>query len=380
VRGSHKRRSQADHVLRRKPLILTFSTEYRGEGIRGRDGSEPPSAYHPNPMPHDPIDSALLGAKRVLITTHVRPDGDALGATAALSLGLAQKGVASEVLLLSHLPTKYAFVYREAGIVSYDVENGWPNAFDFDRFDAVAVVDTGTWSQLPGLKERLLAYAKPKLVIDHHLTQEDWATAKLVDTKAAAAGEIVAGLLEKWGVTIDAPIATALYVAIVSDTGWFQYSNTHPGTLRLAAKLMEAGVDTDRIYQALYQNERAERLAIQTRAMQSLELLADGKLAVMTIRKEDFQETGAGVNDTENVINIPLQIRTVEVSILFVEQPTGGPIRVSLRSKGKVDVARFAEQFGGGGHARAAGLKVESSLQSARDSVSQRATESLAAL
>lgn len=323
------------------------------------------------------IIDTLARCKSVLITTHVRPDGDALGSTAGLALGLRRKGIASEILLLTHLPSKYAFVHQDAGVTSYDVERGWPTAFDVNRFDAVVIVDTGTWSQLPGLKEHLTNYAKPKLVIDHHLTQEDWATHKLVDTKAAAACEVVANVLKQWDIPIDKEIASALYVGLVADTGWFQYSNTTPATMRLGAELMETGIDTDKVYQALYQNERKERLAIQTRALKSLELLADGKLAVMQIKKEDFLETAASVNDTEGLINIPLQVRDVEVSILFNEQPTGGPIRVSLRSKGKVDVAAFAQQFGGGGHARAAGLKVDGTLMDARSQVSEAMTTAI---
>jgi phosphoesterase RecJ-like protein len=139
--------------------------------------------------------------------------------------------------------------------------------------------------------------------------------------------------------------------------------------MRLAATLMEAGVDTDRMYQMLYQNERSQRLALQTRAQDSLELLADGRLAVMRIAKKDFEQSGANVGDTENLINIPLQIRTVEVSILAIEPRDDGPVRISLRSKGSVDVAAFAEQFGGGGHARAAGLKLTDTFQNAHDRV-----------
>jgi phosphoesterase RecJ-like protein len=311
----------------------------------------------------------LKRARRVLVTTHVRPDGDALGSTAAMMMGLKQWSIDAEALLLSHLPRKYAFVFIENEIVYHDAEPGWPAAVDLNQFDVVLVVDTGTWSQLPGLKERLLAWSGPKLVVDHHLTQEDWATAKLVDTKAAAAGEIVARLLKQGGIAIDQRIASALFLAIASDTGWFQFSNTTPGTLRLVADLMEVGVDTDVLYQRLYQNERAERLALQTRAQQSLELLADKRLAVMRIRKEDFQQTNANVPDTENLINIPLQIATVEVSLLFTEPLDAGPVRVSLRSKGQVDVARFAEQFGGGGHARAAGLKVDGPFDHVHDRV-----------
>jgi phosphoesterase RecJ-like protein len=315
------------------------------------------------------IIAVLERSRRVLITTHVRPDGDALGTAAAMALGLNRKGIDSEVLLLSHLPSKYAFIFRDNQIAWHDVEAGWPNPYPLDRFDALLVVDTGTWSQLPGLREQLDGWGGRRLVIDHHLTQEDWADQMLVQTQAAAAGEIVADLLMRWNVPLDRAIATALFLAIASDTGWFQFSNTRPQTMRLAATLMEAGVDTDRMYQLLYQNERPQRLALQTRAQESLELLADGRLAVMRIGREDFDRTGANVADTENLINIPLQIRTVEVSILIVEPRDDGPIRISLRSKGSVDVAAFAEQFGGGGHARAAGLKLADTFAKGHDRV-----------
>jgi bifunctional oligoribonuclease and PAP phosphatase NrnA len=311
----------------------------------------------------------LAPCKRVLITTHVRPDGDALGSSAALAMGMKARGIAAEVLLLSHLPTKYAFIFRDNDIIFHDAENGWPAGLSLDAFDAFIVVDTGTWSQLPGLKEKVLAYAKPRVVIDHHLTQEDWADVKLVVKEAAAAAEIIAELLSRWDVPVDTPIASALFVAIASDTGWFQFSNTRPYTMRLAARLMEAGVDTDRLYQLLYQNERKERVALQAHALGSLELLKDGRLAVMRISKADFEQTGAGVPDTENLINLPLQIATVEVSVLLTEPQDFGPVRVSLRSKGHVDVAAFAQQFGGGGHARASGLKVDGDFQAAHDKV-----------
>jgi nanoRNase/pAp phosphatase (c-di-AMP/oligoRNAs hydrolase) len=236
------------------------------------------------------IDS-LSRAKRVLVTTHVRPDGDALGSAAALVLGLRQKNIPAEVLLLSHLPTKYGFIFQNANVVHHDAEKEWPAALLLSDFDLLLVVDTGTWSQLPGLKERIANWDVPRLVVDHHLTQENWASAKLVVTEAAAAGEIVAELLDQWLVKLTEPLAAALFLAIASDTGWFQFSNTRPYTLRLAARLMEAGVNTDQMYQLLYQNERAERVALQTRAQASLELLLDNRLAVMRVTKKDFDET-----------------------------------------------------------------------------------------
>jgi phosphoesterase RecJ-like protein len=313
----------------------------------------------------------------VLVTTHVRPDGDALGTAAAMVMGMARKNIAAEVLLLSHLPRKYAFVFLDNGIVFHDAEAGWPAGLELDAFDALLVVDTGTWSQLPGLRERLLSWPRPKYVLDHHLTQEDWATLKLVDTSAAAAGEIATELLERWGVEMDAKLAGALYLAIVSDTGWFHFSNTRPHTLRMAADLIEAGVDTDRLYQVLYYSESARRFALHNRAGASLRLLAEGKLATMCLRRQDFAETGAGVPDTENVINAPLVIGTVEVSLLFTEPLEGGPVRVSLRSKGGIDVSRFAESFGGGGHARAAGLKIDAPFEEAYRRVTAVMTQAI---
>lgn len=320
---------------------------------------------------YDRMRRELTACRRVLLTTHVRPDGDALGTVAALTLGLRALGVPSHALLLSKLPSKYAFVLRDNGIEHTAVEGDWPASLDLGEFDALLVCDTGTWSQLPGLRERLEGWRGRRFVVDHHLTQEDWADLRLVVTDAAAAGEIAAELLQAWGVALTPPIATALFVAIVSDTGWFQFSNTRPYTLRLAAMLIEAGVDTDRLYQRLYQNERAERVALQTRAMNSLRLVGEGRIALMRISAEDFSRTGANVPDTENLINVPLQIASVEVSALLVEPPDGGAIRVSLRSKGSLDCARFAEAFGGGGHARAAGMKLEASLAEAAERVEQ---------
>ena len=323
------------------------------------------------------IVDALLTAKRVIVTTHVRPDGDALGTVAATVLAMRKVGVEAEVLLLSRLPRKYAFVFESNQIIYHEYGTDWPGSLSLSRFDTLLVMDTGTWSQLPYLKEKLEGWTGRKLVVDHHLTQEDWADTKLVVTEAAAAGEIAAELIDTWGIDFDQPMAVALFLAIASDTGWFQFSNTRPYTLRLAARLIEHGVNTDEMYQHLYQNERAERVTLQTLGMQSLTLLADGRLAVMRISRDDFEKTGAGVADTENLINIPLQIRTVQVSLLFVEPLESGPVRTSLRSKGQVDVAAFAEQFGGGGHARAAGLKVDKPLDVACDIVVKAMTDRL---
>lgn len=318
---------------------------------------------------YDELIDRLTRCERVLLTTHVRPDGDALGSVAAMTVALQRMGVVSDLLLLSHLPSKYRFVLDDAGLRHHDAELDWPADVDPAGYDAILVCDTGTWSQLPGLKERIESLPVQKLVLDHHLTQESWADLKVVDSTAAATGEMVLALLRRWGVRIDGAIASPLFVAIATDTGWFQFSNTTAATLRAAADLVETGIDTDRLYQLCYQNERAARLRLQSIAMRSLELLHEERLATMTLTRAAFAEAAAAVTDTENMVNIPLQVRSVEVSVLVCEDPSNGTTRVSFRSKGRINCAELAGVFGGGGHARAAGAKFDVPAVQARQRV-----------
>jgi phosphoesterase RecJ-like protein len=274
-------------------------------------------------------------------------------------------------------------VFGEAGLGHLDVEKTggvWP---ELGGYDTLVVVDTGTHSQLPGfggVLEGFMGKGGRVLVMDHHKTQEPWGTARLVDAECSSACELVARTMRNWGVKLTREMGEALYVGLVSDTGWFQFSNTTPSTLRLAADLVELGVDADRIYKRLYLSEKESRLRLQARVLGRMELSEGGRVSVMTVRPEDFAETGAGLTDTENLINLPLGIETVEVSVLATDPPPvsggkGGPeaIRVSLRSKGGVDVAKLAEVFGGGGHARAAGLKKVGRLEDVAREVREEA-------
>ena len=225
-------------------------------------------------------------------------------------------------------------------------------------FDALLVVDTGTWSQLPGLREQVERLDGPKLVVDHHLTQEDWADVKLVVTEAAAAGEIAAELLDLWQIELDRADRGR---AVPGDR---QRHRLVP-VLQHAALHAAAGGAAD----GARRRHRPDVPASLPERAGRARGAADPGAAVAAAaagwpaggdageQRRISSETGANVADTENLINIPLQIRTVEVSLLFVEPQDAGPVRVSLRSKGQVDVARFAEQFGGGGTPGPRGLK-----------------------
>lgn len=323
----------------------------------------------------------LAGSKRVVLTTHARPDGDALGTTAALVGALTKNFIEAEVLLLTPIPDKYRFIYEEAGVKWHLIgaEGVDPGAL-LASADALLVCDTGTWSQLEGLREAIEGYEGPKLVLDHHVTQEDWADLKYIDTTAGAAAELAMLVVEQWQVPIDQKMAQAFFVALATDTGWFGFSNTTPRTLRMAAACLEAGADVDRIYQRLTQNERPHRMRLQARAHGSLELLADDRLAVMTLSKKDFSETGTQLPATEELVNWPMAIATVEVSVLLAEDPDSPSPRckASFRSKGHLDVAAVAATFGGGGHLRAAGARVDLPLEQAKSRLVQAVSERMA--
>ena len=325
----------------------------------------------------------LRGAKRVLLTTHVRPDGDALGTTAALQKGLAGLGVEARCLVLSEVPPKYAFLYE--GVPHDVLVPGAGVQRHLDGVDVLLVCDTGTWSQLPGLREPIAQFSGKTLVLDHHVTQEDWPDRHLVDATAGAAAEIAQRLLTALGVSLDPQTATCLYAAMATDTGWFSYSNATARTLRLAADCVEAGASPDELNGRLYRSEPASRVRLVARGLASLELEADERLAIMELRRGDYELAGATVADGEGLINEPMQIAKVEASLLLGENPNPGDlpgptaVKVSLRSKGTLDCAALLKTFGGGGHPRAAGARVEGDLATVRRQVVAAVLEALGA-
>ena len=198
------------------------------------------------------------------------------------------------------------------------------------------------------------------VVVDHHATRDDVSDDAWVDVSAAAAGVMAGELIEALGWPVDPPTAEALATAVLTDTGWLRFSNTDGRCLRQVARWVDSGVRPDALYRRIYQNDRPRRLALLARMLDGMELRADDRLAVMTIRRADFEATGAKTYETENLINEALRIATVEMAVLLVEHPE--VVRVSLRSREAIDVSEIASRFGGGGHARAAGLRLEEDI------------------
>ncbi|HOF17907.1 MAG TPA: DHHA1 domain-containing protein [Phycisphaerae bacterium] len=306
------------------------------------------------------VAARLASAGRLVFVCHARPDGDTLGCAAAMTRAARAAGKGARTVLSDRLPAQYAWLFGAESPAP-------PAEFDAlaDAADAVVILDTCARAQLDALGGALGRVGPKLLVLDHHATRDDLGAARWIDTSAAATGVMVWELLGELSWPVDRPCAEALAAAILTDTGWLRFSSTDPRALRAVAGLVERGARPDALYRRLYQNDRPERLRLLTRMLDSLEWHCGGRLAVLTIRDADFEETGALPEETENLVNEPFRVGSVQAVVLLSEMPDC--VRASLRSRDRVDVAAVAQAFGGGGHARAAGLRAQTDLETLKD-------------
>jgi phosphoesterase RecJ-like protein len=302
---------------------------------------------------------AIRAHEKFILTTHQGPDGDGLGSMYALHRGLKALGKDCISLISQEIPAKFAFIDKKRVIKKAD---GVPRGLK-DRF--LIVLDTNDGMNLGGLSDSVLPQAKGVFFIDHHEAPPDFAYDGWIDSKAAATSEMVLDLLEALAVPIETDMATALFTGIAYDTGSFIYQKTTARSFKAALALVSAGASPTAIHALLHENSNAAALMLMKAAISSLELRLNGRLACMILSKNDFSATGAKYEDAEGFINIPLQVKDVEVSLFIKENPESG-VRCSLRSKGGVNVAAIAQHFGGGGHATAAGLKYSGGIDEAK--------------
>jgi len=308
----------------------------------------------------------INNSSSILITTHTKPDGDACGCIVAMSDALAALGKKVKALMLSTIPEWHDFLFAEkVPVLGQDIQLEDLMQGRFDKFDLIIIVDTNSFSQLPKFDQYLKQADKPVLIIDHHVTADGLGDVELVDSDAAATALIVYDLLKyaKWSVT--EKIAEALFVAIATDTGWFQFRNTDSRVYRACAELIDAGAKPIEIHESLYQNFSHQRFKLMVAMLNTLELHFDGRYATQYLLQRDFEQTGATQKDTENLINECQRISTIEAAALFVELKDGR-IRCSLRSKGAIDVSQIAAKFGGGGHKMAAATYLPGPLENAK--------------
>ncbi len=348
----------------------------------------------------------ITAARRIMLTTHAKPDGDGMGASLALARALAPKGKVTDIFLMGPLDpslrvvagdTPFHMVTATPAVAAATAggSSASPNAgsaaassanptLPGDDYDLAIVTDTGAWSQLEPLGPWLQRHHDHVIGLDHHAHGDDVASMRIVEPSAASTTQLLVLVLDELGCELTGGIggvAEALFVGLATDTGWFRYPIADVEAFQVAARLLAAGVDKSRLYQIIEEQYRPQRLALQARALASVEYVRGGAVAMMSLRREDFEETGASEEDLTSLINAPMSIGSVRVSVLLAETAEGRT-KISFRSKptaldvngspqagGPWDVNALAGRFGGGGHIHAAGARVDLSIEEARRAV-----------
>jgi phosphoesterase RecJ-like protein len=299
----------------------------------------------------------LRKSRSILVASHIDPDGDAVGSELALQSVLKRLGKTVRVLAEDGVPASYAFL-EGAGEVS--TSPGEP-------CDVAVVVDSGTLERTGWVAD--VVRRCPVIVnIDHHKSNDNFGNINLVETSAAAAGEIVYKLLRALGVELTKGEAEALYVAMMTDSGCFRFPCTTSETLRIAAHLMEIGVAPYHVSSEIYWRKSLASVKILGSALSSIEVTPDGKIATMDVTRDMYRSSGATSSDTEGFANYPRSIDGVAVGVLLREADDG-LVRVSLRAAEGYDVDEVAKAFGGGGHSTAAGFRIQGDVPSVKDEV-----------
>jgi phosphoesterase RecJ-like protein len=287
-----------------------------------------------------------------LLAAHISPDGDSIGSCLALCMALDSLGRKALIYSRDPVPKQYRFLPGHERIIS-DVR-------EVAELDPVLVLLDCNGPERAGLEG--IAFRR-SIVVDHHETQNVFGDVRWIDPEAAATGLMVYFLIKGLGVRITGDMAVNLYAAIAVDTGTFRYSNTTPEVLRICAALVDCGAEPHLISEALYESWERKRFDLLVLALNTLEIRSGVAMAHVT--KAMFNKTGTKPGDTETFSNFARRIGTIRISSLFRELD-GGEWKVSLRSKGDVNVARIAELFGGGGHKNAAGYTIKADLKTAK--------------
>jgi phosphoesterase RecJ-like protein len=305
-----------------------------------------------------------------ILTTHDSPDADGIGAQMVFASILKQKGKAVRVINADPVPPSLAFMDSGSLVEVYDA---YKHAALLET-SALLILDTSEENHIGSIR-KILKKVKEVFAFDHHELKPRMIPGFL-DSASASTVEMTIELVDLLGLNLDEQTATAAYAGIVYDSGFFAYQKTGIRTFNAAIKTLEWGAQPSIIYRQMVENGTYEAILLQKQALSKLEFYSEKRIAVMILRKEDFELTGADFEEAESIVNIPLKAREVEVALLLKEKPTG-EARCSLRSKGKVNVSKIAQVFGGGGHVTAAGFifqgaAMEKTLKKLLDNINER--------
>jgi len=327
------------------------------------------------PLPPPGLVEALRRCERPLLTTHIYPDGDGVGAELALARTLRRLGKATRILNVHPAPEKYAFLDEDGEIRL--LNNHAPPAGD--EHDVVIVLDASEPARLGRLEEWFRASRATRIGIDHHIAAADASFDHLwADPGAPATGEMVLWIIEALRTPVDGPIAIPLFVSIATDTGWFRFSNTGSRAMDAVARLVHAGANPGDVYHRVYEQYTFERMALLGEVLAGIRTRLDGRLVWSVLSQEMLERSGVPYEEIDGFVDQLKAIRSAEVIALIVETSPGRH-KVSLRSKSTADVNAIAGRFGGGGHVKASGYRLEGTdLEDVVKSLEREVAEHLA--
>jgi phosphoesterase RecJ-like protein len=320
----------------------------------------------------EPLRPILAAHQRFVISSHVRPDADAIGSEIGLAWILQALGKSVQIINHSPTPPNLAFLDPMQQVKQLGVG---ATADDLAAAEVHFVVDTSSWVQLSDVGKAMKNSAAKRVVIDHHVSADNLGAVEFKDTVCEATGSLIFDLSQYLGIDLSPEAATALFAAIATDTGWFRFSAVTSETMRRIARLMEYGVTPAAVFRELYEQSSLARMHLVGRALSRMILDCDGDLAYLSIPWSDFEETKAVSSDTEDLVNECLKITGTKGAFIAIEMQSR-QVKVSFRSRIEgLDVAKIAEQFGGGGHRQAAGATLPGpfaeSIANARNAMAQ---------
>jgi len=320
----------------------------------------------------DEICETIKGHHKFLVTSHVNPDGDAIGSELAFFCLLEKLGKEVRIVNEGHTPALYHFLPR-AGLVEKG-EDSLSSILAAPDFEVAFVLECPSILRA-GKIARLLG-DKTVINIDHHSDNERFGTINWVDSNVAATGEMIYELFNRLNCDVDKESALYLYTAILTDTGSFRYPNTRPRTHLIVAELMKRGVNPAWVSEHLYEVFPSSAIKLLSLALSTIELSEDGKVAWILVTRDMLKETGSELEESDGFVNYPRSVKGVKAALIFKELEAG-LVKVSFRSKGEVKVGEIARFFGGGGHPQASGCTLKGELDRVVEKVVKKVKQSL---
>lgn len=305
----------------------------------------------------DEISKSIDNSSNIFLASHINPDGDSIGSLMALGLALEQLNKNIHYLKTDTIPQTFEFLPHIGKIKEYDHING-----DLDLF---FILDSGSEDRIGSLTTKLKK-TKTIINIDHHLDNDNFGHVNLVDSSRSSTGEIVFDLIEGLGLELNKDIASHLYTAISMDSGRFMYDKVNDRTHEIVAELIRVGIDKDEININLYQKRSLPATKLFIEGLSTLKMYNNDRMSIVKITQDLLDKTNANIEDTDGLISFIRDIETVEVACLLKEFKKN-EIKISIRSKGEIDVSKVCNHFNGGGHKRAAGCTIYENIDVAAD-------------